>query len=109
MLSSVEAPDISFIFPAKDEEETIGEVIEKAKKAAESVGVKCEIIVADNSTDATPEIARRMGATVVTPDRLGYGYAYRCALKLARGKYVVMADADGTYDLEEAPKPLKPW
>jgi len=103
-----EAPEVTFIFPARDEEKTIGEVIEKARRAAERAGIKCEVIVADNSSDATPHIARSMGATVVTPDRLGYGYAYRYALQRARGKYVVMADADGTYDLEEAPKLLEP-
>ena len=103
-----EAPDVTFIFPAKNEEKTIGEVVEKARRAAERAGMKCEVIVADNSSDATPHIARSIGATVVTPDRLGYGYAYRYALQRARGKYVVMADADGTYDLEEAPKLLEP-
>jgi glycosyltransferase involved in cell wall biosynthesis len=105
---SAEAPDVTFIFPARNEEKTIGEVVEKARRAAERAGMKCEVIVADNSSDATPHIARSMGATVVTPDRLGYGYAYRYALQRARGKYVVMADADGTYDLEEAPKLLEP-
>jgi glycosyltransferase involved in cell wall biosynthesis len=103
-----EAPDVTFIFPARNEEKTIGEVIEKARRAAERAGMKCEVIVADNSSDATPHIAKSVGAIVVTPDRLGYGYAYRYALQRARGKYVVMADADGTYDLEEAPKLLEP-
>ena len=103
-----EAPDVTFIFPARNEEKTIGEVVEKARRAAERAGMRCEVIVADNSSDATPHIAKSMGATVVTPDRLGYGYAYRYALQRARGKYVVMADADGTYDLEEAPKLLEP-
>ena len=50
------------------------------------------------SDATTPEIARSMGATVVTPDRLGCGYAYRYALQRARGKYVVMADADSTHN-----------
>jgi glycosyltransferase involved in cell wall biosynthesis len=106
--SGAEAPDVTFIFPARNEEKTIGEVVEKARRAAERAGMRCEVIVADNSSDATPHIAKSMGATVVTPDRLGYGYAYRYALQRARGKYVVMADADGTYDLEEAPKLLEP-
>jgi glycosyltransferase involved in cell wall biosynthesis len=79
--SGAEAPDVTFIFPAKDEEKTIGEVIEKAQRAARTLALTYEIIVADNSSDATPEIARRKGATVVTPDRLGYGYAYRYALQ----------------------------
>jgi len=60
-----EAPDVTFIFPARNEEKTIGEIIEKARRAAERAGMKCEVIVADNSSDATPRIARSMGATVV--------------------------------------------
>jgi glycosyltransferase involved in cell wall biosynthesis len=59
------APDVTFIFPARNEEKTIGEVIEKARRAAERAGMRCEVIVADNSSDATPHIARSMGATVV--------------------------------------------
>jgi len=105
---SAEDPDVTFIFPAKDEEKAIGEVIEKAKKAAQALGLTCEVVVADNSSDATPEIAKSLGARVVTPDKLGYGYAYRYALEFARGRYVVMADADGTYDLSETPKLLEP-
>jgi glycosyltransferase involved in cell wall biosynthesis len=105
---SSEEPDITFIFPSKNEEKTIAEVIQKAQKAAQQLGMTYEIIVSDNSTDTTPQIARSLGAKVVTPDRHGYGYAYTYALRHARGKYVVMADADGTYDLEEAPKLLEP-
>ncbi|MEM0126193.1 MAG: glycosyltransferase family 2 protein, partial [Thermofilum sp.] len=84
------------------------EVIQKAQKAAQQLGLTYEIIVPDNSTDATPQIATSLGAKVVTPDKHGYGYAYIYALRHARGKYIVMADADGTYDLEEAPKLLQP-
>ena len=91
---SSEEPDVTFIFPSKNEEKTIAEVIQKAQKAAQQLGMTYEIIVSDNSTDATPQIARSLGAKVVTPDKHGYGYIY--ALRHARGKYVVMADADGT-------------
>ena len=104
----MEVPHISFIFPAKDEEKTIGEVIKNAKMAADSLGLTYEVIIADNSTDATPEIAKSLRAKVVTPDRLGYGYAYRFASRYARGKYIVMADADGTYDLSETPRLIEP-
>lgn len=100
--------DLSFVLPARNEEATIAEVIDKAKKAAESMKLKYEVIVADNSSDATPSIAREHGARVVVPDKLGYGYAYRYAFKHVRGKYIVMADADGTYNLEETPKLLEP-
>jgi glycosyltransferase involved in cell wall biosynthesis len=72
-----EAPDVTFIFPARNEEKTIGEVVEKARRAAERAGMRCEVIVADNSSDATPEIARRKGASVATLNRLGYAPARR--------------------------------
>jgi len=103
--SGAEAPDVTFIFPARNEEKTIGEVIEKARRAAERAGMRCEVIVADNSSDATPHIAKNMGATVVTPDRLGYGYAYRYALQRAKGKYVVIVK--GTYNLGLCGKPYR--
>lgn len=100
--------DVTVIIPTMNERETIAECIERAKKALERMGLKYEIIVSDSSTDDTPEIAQRHGARVVRPDQLGYGYAYIYALRYARGKYIIMADGDGTYDLEEIPKLLQP-
>jgi glycosyltransferase involved in cell wall biosynthesis len=96
------------VIPSLNEEKTIGRVIQKAKETLEAMGLTYEIIVADNSTDKTPEIARSMGAIVVTPDRLGYGYAYLYAFRHARGDIIVMADADDTYDMRELPKLLQP-
>jgi glycosyltransferase involved in cell wall biosynthesis len=96
------------VIPSLNEEKTIGRVIQKAKEALEAMGLTYKIIVADNSTDKTPEIARSMGATVVTPDRRGYGYAYLYAFRHVRGDIIVMADADDTYDMRELPKLLRP-
>jgi glycosyltransferase involved in cell wall biosynthesis len=76
---SSEEPDITFIFPSKNEEKTIAEVVQKAQKAAQQLGMTYEIIVPDNSTDATPQIARSLGAKVVTPDKHGYAHAPRHA------------------------------
>jgi len=73
---SSEEPDVTFIFPSKNEEKTIAEVIQKAQKAAQQLGLTYEIIVTDNSTDTTPQIATSLGAKVVTPDKHGYGHAY---------------------------------
>jgi glycosyltransferase involved in cell wall biosynthesis len=72
------------------------------------MGVDGEIIVADNSSDRTPEIARSLGAKVVTPDKRGYGYAYLYGFRYARGKYIVIGDADNTYDFLEIPKLIEP-
>ncbi len=67
-----------------------------------------EVIVADNSTDNTAEIARSAGATVITPEKKGYGNAYLAALSHAKGNFIVIADSDGTYDLSELPNFLEP-
>jgi hypothetical protein len=89
--------------PTLNEEDGITECIERVKTAVRRLGVPTEIIVSDSSTDRTPEIARELGGIVVEPDRPGYGYAYRYAFERARGDYIVMGDADTTYDFEELP------
>jgi hypothetical protein len=91
-----------------NEQEGVGECIRRAKRALAEVGVPGEIIISDDSTDRTPEIARDLGAIVMTPDKKGYGYAYRYAFENARGEYLVMGDADTTYDFEQIPRLLEP-
>jgi len=100
--------DVSVVIPSLNEEKTIGICIEKVKKVFAEHNINGEIIVADNSTDKTPEIAREMGAKVVTPDKRGYGYAYLYGFRHVRGKYIVIGDADDTYDFLEIPKLLEP-
>ncbi|MEF8813599.1 MAG: glycosyltransferase family 2 protein [Halovenus sp.] len=97
-------PVLSVVMPTLDEEEGIATCIEKVKTAASELEVLTEIVVSDSSTDRTPEIAREMGAVVIEPDQPGYGYAYRYAFDRVRGEYVVMGDADTTYDFEEIPR-----
>lgn len=100
--------EVSVVIPSLNEEKTIGTCIEKVKRVFREHNIKGEIIVSDNSTDRTPEIARSLGAKVVTPDRKGYGYAYLYAFRYIRGKYIVTGDADDTYDFLEIPKLLEP-
>ncbi|MGB9831273.1 MAG: glycosyltransferase family 2 protein, partial [Fervidicoccus fontis] len=100
--------EVSVVIPSKNEEATIGICIGKIKKVFQEYNINGEIIVADNSTDSTPEIAKSLGAKVVRPDKLGYGYAYRYGFKHARGKYIVMGDADNTYDFLEMIKLIEP-
>ena len=100
--------EVTVILPTRNEAETIGSCIQKIKSVFEKYGIEGEIIVSDNSDDETPQIARSLGAIVVTPDKLGYGYAYIYAFNYARGKYIVIGDADDTYDFREMPKLLKP-
>jgi len=97
-------PTISVVMPTMNEEEGIAECITRAKSAFAELGVTGEIVVSDSSDDRTTAIAREMGARVVEPDRPGYGYAYRYAFERIRGDYVVMGDADTTYDFEELPR-----
>ena len=105
---SDESVEVSVVIPSLNEEKTIGICIEKVKKVFEEYNISGEIIVSDNSTDRTPEIAKSLGAKVVTPDKRGYGYAYLYAFKHAKGKYIVIGDADNTYDFLEMLKLLEP-
>lgn len=99
-------PALSIVMPTLNEEEGVAECIERIKATVSQLGITTEVIVSDSSTDWTPEIASALGAKVVHPDEKGYGYAYRYAFERARGEYVVMADADCTYDFAELPKLL---
>jgi len=100
-------PSLSIVMPSMNEEETIKVCIEKAKSVIQKYGMEGEIIVADNSSDRTPEIAKSMGAKVIGPIK-GYGNAYLKGLAEAKGDYIAIADADNTYDLLELDKFLDP-
>jgi len=104
---SQQPPVLSVVMPTLNEEAGITECIDRIKTAIEELQLPTEIIVSDSSTDRTPEIAREMGATVVHPDQKGYGYAYRFAFEQTRGEYIVMGDADTTYDFEQIPRLLE--
>jgi glycosyltransferase involved in cell wall biosynthesis len=105
-LDSDEQPTLSVVLPTMNEQEGIGECLRAIREAVTELGVTAEVIVSDSSTDQTPEIARKHGAVVVEPDRPGYGYAYRYAFEFIRGEYVVIGDADTTYDFRAIPKLL---
>ena len=90
--------DVSVILPALDEEQTIGECITKIQNVFQDNAINGEIIVADSSTDRTPEIAESLGANVIRTEKNGYGNAYLTAFRHARGRFIVMGDADNTYD-----------
>jgi len=98
---------VSIVIPTMNEEETISDVISKAKKTLEDLNLPYEIVVVDNSSDKTPEIAESLGAKVIKGVK-GYGKAYIEGFKIAKGDYIVMLDADGTYNPEEIPKLLEP-
>jgi glycosyltransferase involved in cell wall biosynthesis len=101
-----EAPiEVSVVMPCLNEADTLATCIRKARAALEGNGISGEIIVADNgSTDESIDIARREGARVVRVPVPGYGAALMGGIGAARGQYVVMGDADDSYDFGELPK-----
>lgn len=96
---------VSVILPTKNEENAIGTILKKCREALENVDH--ELIVVDDSTDRTAEIAEKLGAKVIREVE-GYGRAYIEGLRAAEGEVVVMLDADGTYDPLEIPKLIEP-
>jgi glycosyltransferase involved in cell wall biosynthesis len=96
---------ISVVLPCLNEERAVGQVIDDAWDGLEAAGGDGEVIVVDNgSTDRSVEIAEEHGARVVHESRRGYGSAYLRGLAEARGEIIVMADADGTYPLQDIPR-----
>jgi glycosyltransferase involved in cell wall biosynthesis len=96
---------VSVVIPCLDEAETIGECVTRARNALDENGFEGEVVVVDNgSTDGSGRLARAAGALVVSEPRRGYGSAYLAGLAVAGGDYIVMIDADLTYDFEEIPQ-----
>lgn len=108
-LSANEPPvTVSVILPSLNEERTIADCIRKIQAVFSENSINGEILVVDSSTDKTADIARSLGATVIHPKKPGYGNAYIAAFRHARGRYIVMGDADDTYDFSEIPRLLVP-
>ena len=101
-----EAPlELSIVIPCLNEADTLATCIEKAQRAMKEHGISGEIIVADNgSTDGSQEIGARLGARVVPVEAKGYGNALMGGIAAAQGKFVIMGDADDSYDFLEVPK-----
>ncbi|PTY02948.1 dolichol-P-glucose synthetase [Verrucomicrobia bacterium LW23] len=98
-------PEISVVMPCLNEADTLEICLRKALSAFEKHGIRGEVVVADNgSTDGSREIALRMGVRVVDVKLKGYGNALMGGIEAARGKYVLMGDADDSYDFQEIPK-----
>lgn len=102
---------VSVVIPCLDEEESVGVCVGKALRAMAAMGVRGEVVVVDNgSSDRSAEVAAAAGARVVREPRRGYGSAYLKGFEEARGRYLVMGDADDTYDfgdLERFVEPLR--
>jgi hypothetical protein len=90
--------------PCLNEAETLAACIAKAQRGLERAGVTGEVLVADNgSTDGSIELAESSGARVVKVARRGYGEALQAGIEAARGRWILMGDADDSYDFSEAP------
>ncbi|HEY8559744.1 MAG TPA: glycosyltransferase family 2 protein [Pyrinomonadaceae bacterium] len=97
--------ELSVVMPCLNESDTLAVCIEKARRAMDENGIVGEIIVADNgSTDDSPDIARRLGARVIAVQEKGYGSALMGGIAAAKGRFVIMGDADDSYDFLEIPK-----
>jgi glycosyltransferase involved in cell wall biosynthesis len=98
-------PEVSIVMPCLNEADTLEICITKAKRSLQEANIFGEVVVADNgSTDGSQAIARRAGARVVAVEKKGYGNALMGGIAAARGKYVIMGDADDSYDFLEIPR-----
>ena len=97
--------EVSVIMPCLNEHETVGTCVQKALDAISSAALSGEVIVADNgSTDGSIEIAESLGARVVRVPQKGYGNALAGGIRAAKGRFIVMGDADDSYDFSEVPR-----
>jgi glycosyltransferase involved in cell wall biosynthesis len=98
-------PLVSVVIPCLNEAENIEACVAAAREALARMDVSGEVVVADNdSEDDSAQLAERAGARVVIERRRGYGSAYLAGFAASRGRYIVMADADLTYDFNEIPR-----
>jgi len=98
-------PELSIVIPALNEELTIGQFVEWCQEGLRCAKVRGEILIIDSSSDRTTEVALLKGARVLKAPKRGLGRAYIDAIPFIRGNYIVMGDADCTYDFRD----LKPF
>ena len=97
--------ELSIVVPSLNEEITVGEFVDWCKEGLERAGVRGQILIVDSSTDKTPEIVLAHGGEVLRTPKRGLGRAYIDAANYIRGQWIIMGDADLTYDFRE----LKPF
>lgn len=105
-----EFPEVSVIIPCLNEAESVGFCIDKAYAAFRDLGIRGEVIVADNgSIDGSVELAREHGARVVHAEVKGYGSALRTGINSALGQFLILGDADGSHDFGEIDRFIEKW
>lgn len=91
--------ELTVVMPCLNEAETVEVCVRKALACMEEHGIEGEVLIADNgSTDGSQQLARDAGARVVHVDAKGYGNALMGGIRAARGKFIIMGDADDSYD-----------
>ena len=94
--------ELTILMPCLNEAETLAQCVEKARLGLQRCGLPGEILVADNgSTDGSQAIAEKLGARVVSVPEKGYGSALRGGVRAARGRWIIMGDADSSYDFSD--------
>jgi hypothetical protein len=103
--SPVSTLELSVVLPCLNEARTITGCVREAMDALAASGIAGEVVVADNgSTDGSQDLATRAGARVVPIAAKGYGHALRGGIAAARGRFILMGDADGSYDFSHLPR-----
>ena len=98
--ATAEPLELTVLLPCRNEAETVGICVRKALETLQQLGVSGEVLVVDNgSTDGSGRIAQQAGARVLYEPRPGYGHALLTGIEQARGRFILMADADDSYDL----------
>ncbi len=100
-----DAPEVSVVMPCLNEARTVAACIKEALAALAQAGITGEVVIADNgSTDGSREIAAAAGARVIPVTQKGYGSALRGGIAAAQGRFIIMGDADGSYDYSHLPR-----
>ncbi|HET9802323.1 MAG TPA: glycosyltransferase family 2 protein [Candidatus Acidoferrum sp.] len=102
--------EVSVVIPCLNEANSIGYCVEKALAAFQAAGLRGEVVVSDNgSTDGSIELSQRLGARVIHAEQKGYGAALQAGIRASRGEFIVMGDADDSYDFAEVPRFVEAW
>jgi hypothetical protein len=109
-MTTKEQIEVSVVIPCLNEANSIAFCIDKALAAFKAAGIAGEVVVGDNgSTDGSIEIAEKHGARVAHATLKGYGHALRAGIEAARGQFIIMGDADDSYDFSEVPRFVAKW
>jgi glycosyltransferase involved in cell wall biosynthesis len=103
----LEPVELSIVVPALNEEITVGEFVQWCHQGISKAGVSSQILIVDSSTDNTPSIVLKNGAEVLRVPKRGLGRAYIDSIPYIRGKWIIMGDADLTYDFREVSEFIK--